>query len=425
MKKRILAFVLGLGMVLGLAACGGGSSSSTASTGSGSTSAADPSDFMVGAIYINSRNDTAGYTYAHHNGITTAMEELGLDPETQLSIVDNVPEEYDQVASAVDTLVGNGCDIIFGISFGYMQAMADKAEDYPDVIFSHATGYMSNETNFNNYFGRAYQARYLAGIAAGLKSLETGNNNVGYVAAYGRQYAETASGINGFALGVQAVNPDATVYVKELGAWADEVNEGAFARELIQSFGCGVISQHCDSAQPQIAAQDLGVYGCGYNSDMTADAPQAHLTAAIWHWNVYYHTAIETAMSCESADQFVEKMGGQAYYGGLAEGFVGISPLNEATVAPGTQDAIDKVSELITSGEWDVFTGTKLHITVGEDGTATVEKEEAPLMSDGYQLKDSQVVEMNPEIVPAGGASIEDSVITGTMNYYVQGVKEV
>ena len=423
MKKRILAFVLGLGMVLGLAACGGGSSSSTASTGSGSTSAADPSDFMVGAIYINSRNDAAGYTYAHHNGITTAMEELGLDPETQLSIVDNVPEEYDQVASAVDTLVGNGCDIIFGISFGYMQAMADKAEDYPDVIFSHATGYMSNETNFNNYFGRAYQARYLAGIAAGLKSLETGNNNVGYVAAYGRQYAETASGINGFALGVQAVNPDATVYVKELGAWADEVNEGAFARELIQSFGCGVISQHCDSAQPQIAAQDLGVYGCGYNSDMTADAPQAHLTAAIWHWNVYYHTAIETAMSCESADQFVEKMGGQAYYGGLAEGFVGVSPLNEATVAPGTQEAIDQVTDLIVSGEWDVFTGTKLHITVGEDGAVTIEQEEAPLMSDGKELVDGELVDAaSAEIVPAGGESVEDSVITGSMNYFVEGV---
>ena len=423
MKKRILAFVLGLGMVLGLAACGGGSSSSTASTGSGSTSAADPSDFMVGAIYINSRNDTAGYTYAHHNGITTAMEELGLDPETQLSIVDNVPEEYDQVASAVDTLVGNGCDIIFGISFGYMQAMADKAEDYPDVIFSHATGYMSNETNFNNYFGRAYQARYLAGIAAGLKSLETGNNNVGYVAAFGRQYAETSSGINGFALGVQAVNPDATVYVKELGAWADEVNEGAFAEELIQSFNCGVISQHCDSAQPQIAAQDLGVYGCGYNSDMTADAPQAHLTAAIWHWNVYYHTAIETAMSCESADQFVEKMGGQAYYGGLAEGFVGVSPLNEATVAPGTQEAIDQVTDLIVSGEWDVFTGTKLHITVGEDGAVTIEQEEAPLMSDGKELVDGELVDAaSAEIVPAGGESVEDSVITGSMNYFVEGV---
>ncbi len=77
--------------------------------------------------------------------------------------------------------------------------------------------------------------------------------------------------------------------------------------------------------------------------------------------------------------QFVEKMGGNAYYGGLKEGFVGISPLNEDTVAPGTQAAIDAVSELITSGEWDVFTGTKLHITINDDGTATVEKEEAPL----------------------------------------------
>lgn len=425
--KKILTLVLALALVLGLTACGS-SGDSTSGSGSGSQSGSQTSsnsDFKVGAIYINKKSDTAGYTYAHNTGIVTAMKELGLDPETQLVVQDEVPEESDAVSTAVDNLVGEGCNIIFGISFGYMQAMNEKAAEYPDVIFSHATGYMSNDTNFNNYFGRAYQARYLAGIAAGLKSLETGNNNVGYVAAYGREYAETSSGINGFALGVQAVNPDATVYVKKLGAWADEVNESAFATELIQSFGCGVISQHCDSAQPQIAAENAGVFGCGYNSDMTADAPKAHLTAAIWHWDVYYKTALEAAMACESADQFVEKMGSNAYYGGLKEGFVGISPLNEDTVAPGTQAAIDAVSELITSGEWDVFTGTKLHITINDDGTAAVEKEEAPLMSDGYQLKDSEVVEMDPEIVPAGGESIEDSVITGTMNYYVQGVKEV
>ena len=83
----------------------------------------------------------------------------------------------------------------------------EAAAKYPDVIFSHATGYKSNETNFNNYFGRAYQARYLAGIVAGLKSLEIGNDHIGYVSAYGVEYAETASGINGFALGVQAVKP--------------------------------------------------------------------------------------------------------------------------------------------------------------------------------------------------------------------------
>lgn len=420
MKKKILALVLALAMVLGLAACG--SSGSGSGSGSQSGSQTSNSDFKVGAIYINKKSDTAGYTYAHHTGITKAMKELGMDPEKQLVIVDQVLEDDTQVGAAVDTLVGEGCSIIFGISFGYLNEMEVKAQEYPDVIFSHATGFKSNDTNYNNYFGRIYQARYLAGIAAGLKSLETGNNNIGYVSAYDTEYAETCSGINGFTLGVQAVNPNATVYVKELGTWTDEVNEYAFAEELIKSYGCGVIAQHCDSAQPQLAAEKAGQFGCGYNSDMTADAPAAHLTAPVWNWDVYYKLAIQTAMECESADQFVEKMGGPAYYGGLNEGMVDVSPLSE-NCAAGTQDAIDQVKALIASGEWDVFSGVKLNITVA-DGKATIEKVDAPLVtSDRDEVKDDQVVvAANTEIVPAGGPSVEDSVITGSMNYLVKGV---
>lgn len=420
MKKKILALVLALAMVLGLAACG--SSGSGSGSGSQSGSQTSNSDFKVGAIYINKKSDTAGYTYAHHTGITKAMKELGMDPETQLVIVDQVPEDDTQVGAAVDTLVGEGCSIIFGISFGYLNEMEVKAQEYPDVIFSHATGFKSNDTNYNNYFGRIYQARYLAGIAAGLKSLETGNNNIGYVSAYDTEYAETCSGINGFTLGVQAVNPNATVYVKELGTWTDEVNEYAFAEELIKSYGCGVIAQHCDSAQPQLAAEKAGQFGCGYNSDMTADAPAGHLTAPVWNWDVYYKLAIQTAMECESADQFVEKMGGPAYYGGLNEGMVDVSPLSE-NCAAGTQDAIDQVKALIASGEWDVFSGVKVNITV-TDGKATIEKVDAPLVtSDRDEVKDDQVVvAANTEIVPAGGPSVEDSVITGSMNYLVKGV---
>jgi len=402
--KKILALILAMVMVLGLAACGGNSAPATEAPAAESNAA----DFKVGAIYINSKNDTAGYTFAHHNGITTAMAELGLDTATQLVIVDEVPEDDEQVLAAIDTLVGEGADIIFGISFGYLNAMQAAAEEYTDVIFSHGTGYLCNDTNFNNYFGRAYQARYLAGIAAGFKSLELGNNNVGYVAAYGTEYAETASGINGFAMGVLAVNPEATIFVKELGAWADEVNEKSYAEELIDSYGCGVISQHCDSAQPQIAAENKGVFGCGYNSDMTPDAPKAHLTAAIWNWNVYYRTAMEAAMNCGDASNFVTTMGGPAYYGGLAEGFVDVSPLSD-NCAAGTAEAVAAVKELIISGEWDVFSGVKLEIAA--DGT--------------YTMVDAALVDnAGNEIVAAGGASVDDGVITGTMNYFVEGVKE-
>ena len=180
--KKFLALVMAVAMTMSLAACGGGDKPAASTP-------ADAAEFKVGAIYINSKNDTAGYTFAHHTGITNAMKELGLDPATQLVIQDEVPEDYEQVGTAVDTLVGEGCNIIFGISFGYLDAMADKAEEYPDVVFSHGTGFKCNDTNFNNYFGRVYQARYLAGIAAGLKSLEMGNNNVGYVAAHTTDYA--------------------------------------------------------------------------------------------------------------------------------------------------------------------------------------------------------------------------------------------
>ena len=411
MKKRILALVLAGVMALGLAACSGNTGSTASENPQSSTSGTADSDFKVGAIYINKKSDTAGYTYAHHKGITKAMEELGLDVDTQLVIVDEVQENYDEVSAAVDNLVGEGCDIIFGISFGYLDAMNDKAAEYPEVIFSHATGYLSNDTNFNNYFGRIYQARYLTGVAAGLKSLETGNNNVGYVSAYGTEYAETCSGINGFTLGVQSVNPNATVYVKELGAWSDEQNEYAFAEELINSYGCGVIGQHCDSAQPQIAAEKAGVFGCGYNSDMTVDAPKAHLTAAVWNWDVYYKTAMETAMSCGGAENFVSAMGGPAYYAGLTEGLVGVSELSD-NCAPNTQAYLDAVIELIASGEWDVFSGVKLSYTLNDDGTVTVNKTDSALKTND-----------GTEIVAAGGKSVEDSVITGTMNYFVEGVK--
>ena len=424
--KKFLALALAAAMSLSLAACGGGGSSAPGSAASSapapgaasepaaSAPGGDHGDFKVGAVYITSQNDVAGYTFQHHNGITTAMKALGLDP-ADLIVVDNVPDNDDTaVATAIDTVVNQGADIVFGISFGYIQPMADKAEDYPDVIFSHGTGYLANDTNFNNYFGRIYQARYLAGIAAGMKSAETGNNAIGYVAAYNTEYAETCSGINAFALGAQSANPDAMVYVKKINTWGDESLERQAAQALIDTYNCGVISQHCDSAQPQLVAQENNAFGCGYNSDMTEQAPNAHITAAIWHWNVYYQTAIEAAMACNGdASKFVENMGGNAYYAGLKEGFVDASPVNETVAAPNTAAVMDAVRGLIKSGEWDVFTGVKLSYNVSDDGKVEVVKTDADLVDNAGNV-----------IVAAGGPSVDDGVIKGSMNYNVAGVQE-
>lgn len=396
--KKVLSILLALVMVvLCFAACGNTQDADQGDKTQTATIAAIPKDQLkIGVIHIGDPADGSGYSYTHDLGIQGMQKNLGLSDDQivrQLNISD---KDTTAIRNAIEDCIAQGCNVIFGTSYGYMDTMEALANEHPDVIFSHGTGYKSNGSNLNNYFGRIYQARYLAGIAAGLK---TKTNKIGYVSAYGTELAETCSGINAFALGVQSVNPDAVVYVKELKSWFDPANETAYAEALI-NMGCDVISQHCDTANPQIAAEKAGVFGCGYNSDMTKDAPKAHLTATIWNWDVYYTAAVQAVID----GKWVE-FGN--YYKGVKEGLCDVSPLS-ANCVPGTQEKIDAVKALYNDGSWDVFTGVKLSF----DENNNVIKTDAA-------LKDNT----GKEIVPAGGPSVEDSVITGSMNYFVEGVE--
>lgn len=396
--KKVLSILLALVMVvLCFAACGNTQDADQGDKTQKGTIAAIPKDQLkIGVIHIGDPADGSGYSYTHDLGIQGMQKNLGLSDDQivrQLNVSDS---DTTAIRNAIEDCIAQGCNVIFGTSYGYMDTMEALANEHPDVIFSHGTGYKSNGSNLNNYFGRIYQARYLAGIAAGLK---TKTNKIGYVSAYGTELAETCSGINAFALGVQSVNPDAVVYVKELKSWFDPANETAYAEALI-NMGCDVISQHCDTANPQIAAEKAGVFGCGYNSDMTKDAPKAHLTATIWNWDVYYTAAVQAVID----GKWVE-FGN--YYKGVKEGLCDVSPLS-ANCVPGTQEKIDAVKALYNDGSWDVFTGVKLSF----DENNNVIKTDAA-------LKDNT----GKEIVPAGGPSVEDSVITGSMNYFVEGVE--
>ena len=209
-------------------------------------------------------------------------------------------------------------------------------------------------------------------------------------------------------MGAMAVNPEATVSVYEISTWGDQEKERQAAELLIDTYGCGVIAQHCDSAQPQIVANEKGVFGCGYNSDMTAEAPNAHLTAPIWNWDVYYATAIKAAMTSPST--FMKDVGN--YYEGLNVDMVDVSALS-ANCTPETAEAINLAKDLMKSGDWDVFSGVKLTFS-GAAGSVAVDKADAALVTND-----------GTEIVAAGGASVDDGVIQGSMNYYVEGVTQV
>ena len=334
-------------------------------------------DIKVGVIHITDPAEGSGYTYTHDLGIQGMQKNIGLD-DSQIVRKNNVSDsDATAIENAMRECVEEGCNIIFATSWGFMDTCEALAEEYPDVIFSHGTGYKSNGVNFNNYFGRIYQARYLAGIAAGMK---TESNKLGYVAAMGQENSEVTGGINAFAMGAYSVNPDCEVYVKVTNSWFDPEGETQAAQALVD-LGCDVIAQHCDTPNPQTVAEQNGVWGVGYNSDMSKDAPDAVLTSVMWDWSVYYTYAVQSVIDGTWT--------GENYFGGMADGLVDIAPLSDIC-AEGTQEAVDAARKQITEEGFNVFDGvieTNDGSTVGEEGS-----------------------------------TLSDSDITGNMNWYFKNV---
>ena len=356
--KKLLSILLAGAMALSLAACGGtpASTSQPASTGASepasvaeTTGGIPKEEIKVGVIHLSDPAEGSGYTYTHDQGIIGMQQNLGLSDDQIVRKISVDDTNAAAVETAITECIEEGCNIIFATSWGYMDTCEALAEEFPEVIFSHGTGYKSNGTNFNNYFGRIYQARYLSGIIAGMK---TETNKIGYVAAMGQENGEVTSGCNAFAMGVASVNPGAEVYVSVTNSWFDPEGEKQAAERLIAE-GCDVIGQHCDTPNPQTAAEEHGVWGVGYNSDMTKDAPGATLTSVMWDWSVYYTKAVQNVIDGTWVPG--EKI--DNYFGDMADGLVVLGEFNTDLVTDEMIAAVEEVQAKIVSGEWDVFDG--------------------------------------------------------------------
>lgn len=387
MKKKLLGALLCATMVIGLlAGCGAPAAESGKSSDEGKTEASTEGiaaeDIKVGFVHVSDASDM-GYTYNHDLGTKAMQEELGLRDD-QIINKFNVPEGA-ECDTALRELVDAGCNIIFATSFGFEDYVKEVAAEFPEVQFCHATGYQasgSGLSNMHNYFASIYEARYLAGIAAGLK---TESNKLGYVAAF--PFAEVISGYTAFYLGAKSVNPDVTMDIMYTNSWNDPTVESQVAKALIER-GCDVVSQHSDSTAPATTAEEYGAWQVGYNNDMIEAAPKASLISARINWGIYVTEAVKAVIAGEKIPADWCK--------GLKDGAVYLSPLNEAIAADGTKEAIEEAAAKIEAGELHVFAGP-LKGTSPEGETIEVkegdyyhEQEEASAPSWCYILKDVQ-----------------------------------
>ncbi len=313
-------------------------------------------ELKVGFVYVSPIGD-AGWSWAHDQG-RLAIEAL---PGVSTAYVEDIDEGPD-AERVILNMARKGYDLIFATSFGFMDSMLKVANQFPKTTFMHCSGFKT-APNMGNYFGRIYQPRYLSGMVAGSM---TKTNILGYVAAF--PIPEVIRGINAFTLGAQSVNPKVQVRVVWTKTWYDPATEKEAAKSLLD-VNADVIAQHQDSPGPQEAAQERGVYSVGYNSDMSAFAPRAHLTAAVWNWAPYYRKVVQEVQN--------KTWKNTADWWGMKEGIVGLAPFG-SMVPQAVRDKVEARKQEIIEGKESIFVGPikdqKGAIQIPEGRTATDEE---------------------------------------------------
>lgn len=336
-------------MVLGLLA-GCGKTEAPADTPTTVEEDKGPS-IKVGVIYIGDENE--GYSGAHMAGIDAMMKTLGLK-EDQVIEKTNIKEDESAYDAAVD-LAEQGCNIIIANSFGHEDYMIQAAKEYPEIQFLHDTGFQAKSSglpNMHNAFNAIYEARYVAGVVAGLKinemidsgKITAAKAKIGYVGAY--PFAEVVSGYTSFYLGAKSVCPSVTMDVQYTNSWSDMAGEKEVATQLIAN-GAVLISQHADTTGAPTASEAKGVPCVGYNIDMISVAPNSALTSAAMNWGSYYTYAVKSVIDGKTiATDWCQ---------GLKEGAVAITALNDKVVAKGTAEKVKEVEDAIKAGTLRVF----------------------------------------------------------------------
>ena len=305
---------------------------------------ADP--LKIAFAYVGPVGD-GGWTFAHDNARKALEKEYG--DKIVTSFVESVPESAD-AERVIRDMAGQGNKLIFGTTFGYMEPMLKVAADNPEVKFEHATGYKT-APNMRTYDSRTYEGAYMAGVIAGRM---TKSNTLGVVASI--PIPEVIRNINSFTLGAQSSNPNIKTKVVWVNEWFNPPKETEAATALING-GADILFQNTDSSAVLQTAEKMGKRGFGWDSDMTAYGPKAHLGSAIINWAPYYIKTVGEVLDGKWAT-------GQTWWG-VKEGAIDLVSL-AADVPEEAKKALDDVKAGLKAGSYNIWKGP-LSDTTGKE----------------------------------------------------------
>ena len=354
-----------------LVGCGKKEEPAPAAPAAAPAPAPKPEPLKIAFAYVGPVGD-GGWTFAHDNGRKEVEKAFG--DKVVTSFVEKVPEAADAERVFRD-MVGQGNKLVFGTTFGYMEPMLKVAADHKDVKFEHATGYKQAD-NVRTYDSRTYEGAYMAGVIAGKM---TKSNVLGVVGSI--PIPEVIRNINSFTLGAQSSNPKIKTRVVWVNEWFNPPKETEAAQSLINQ-GADVLFQNTDSSAVLQTAGKNKKLAFGWDSDMTAYSPEAHLASAVINWGPYYVKAVGEALEGKWT-------GGGHTWWGVKEGAIDLVSISDKVPAE-TKEQVEKVKAGLKDGSFVIWKGP----IAGQDGK--------PVLKDGETADDK---------------------FLGGINFYVKGVE--
>jgi len=247
-----------------------------------------------------------------------------------------------QREQAMRRLAEAGSNPIVMAGFSQATPLSVVAPDYPDTTFVIIDGVVE-EPNVRSVIFSEHEGSYLVGMLAAMAS-ETGT--VGFVG--GMDIPLISRFACGYAQGVVAVNPDATVIANMTGttpaAWNDPVRGGELTRGQIAQ-GADVVYAAAGGTGLGVlqVAADEGIYSIGVDSNQNYLHPGSVLTSMLKRVDVAVYDAFTTGPEVETG----------IHVFGLAEDGVGyaIDENNEELITPEMIAAVEEAEAQIIAGE--------------------------------------------------------------------------
>lgn len=244
-----------------------------------------------------------------------------------------------------------GAQVIFSTSQAHMQDALRAAIEYKDIKWLNCSLNLSHQA-VRSYYAKLYEAKFLAGLAAGSAAAAIGSDVIGYCSdlpVYG-----TFANINAFAIGAAMINPRIKIHLE----W--EAKKGSNWWQSMIDKGISIISA-VDSLHVPDGSDAYGVIHVercepGEGNDLSRNYRIKHIASPIRAWGKLYEHLIKTVIEgTYNSDAVDKKDRATNYWWGMISGAADIELADD--LPPYTRQLVDTMKCDIIDGRFDPFNG--------------------------------------------------------------------